>query len=86
MSAKAEYNIDVSPDAAFTITYDDQLGRLIFTVEVETDAKIVFLNQRPTQDGRIVDVCDERARKRVDLAVRRVIEYFASKGLTVELD
>jgi hypothetical protein len=86
MPSKSDYKIEVNPDVAFTITYDDQLGRLLFSIEVGNDPKTIFLNKLPSEYGRMIDIHDEAMKARVDLALERVKEYFRSQGLTVELD
>ena len=82
----AYYNVDVNPDVAFTITYDDHHGRLLFAIEVGDDPKIIFLNPKPSEDGRMAEVHDEATRARLSLAVERVKAYFKDKGLSVEFD
>ena len=78
--------MDVNPEVAFTITYDDDRGRLLFSIEFGGDPKTVFLNPTPSENGRMVDAHDEATKDRVDLAVERVRAYFKVKGLTVESD
>ncbi len=80
------YKVDVNPDVAFTITYDDNRGRLLFSIEVGDDPKTIFLNPRPSEGNQMVEMRDEAARKRVALAVERVKAYFIAQGLTVEVD
>jgi hypothetical protein len=76
----------VNPDVAFTITYDDHLGRLLFSIEVGDDPKKIFLNRLPSEGGRVIDMRNEATKARVDLAIERLKEHFRSQGLTVELD
>jgi hypothetical protein len=80
------YTVDVNPEVAFTINYDDDRGRLLFSIEVGDDPKTIFLNPKPSKSGRMVDARDEATKARVSLAVERVKAYFKAKGLTVELD
>jgi len=82
----ARYKVDVNPEVAFTITYDDDRGRLLFTIEVGDDPKTIFLNPKPSAGGQMVEAHDEPTRARLSLAVERVKTYFKDKGLSVELD
>lgn len=82
----ASYKVDVNPEVAFTITYDDDRGRLLFAIEVGDDPKTIFLNPKPSEGGRVVEASDEETRERLSLAVERVKAYFNDKGLSVELD
>lgn len=82
----SDYTVDVNAEVAFTINYDDDRGRLLFSIEVGDDPKRVFLNPMPSENGHMVDAHDEAAKARVSIAVERVKAYFNSKGLTVELD
>lgn len=82
----ASYKVDVNPEVAFTITYDDDRGRLLFAIEVGDDPKTIFLNPRPSEGGRIVELRDEASKARVVLAVERVKAYFNAQGLSVEID
>jgi hypothetical protein len=82
----ADYKVDVNPEIAFTITYDDNQGRLLFSIEVGDDPKTIFLNPKPSDGGRLVEARDEATKTRLTLAVERVKAYFGSKGLKVELD
>lgn len=80
------YKVDVNPEVAFTITYDDDQGRLLFSIEVGDDPKTIFLNPKPSEGGRMVEAHDEATKARLSLAVERVKAYFRGKGLGVELD
>jgi len=82
----SDYTVRVNPDVAFTINYDDAQGQLLFSIEVGDDPKTIFLNPRPSEGNRMVDVRDEATKARVDLALARVKAYFKAKGLTVEVD
>lgn len=80
------YKIDVNPEVAFTITYDDDRGRLLFSIEVGDDPKMIFLNPRPSEGRRMVELRDEAIKARVGLAVERVKAYLNAQGLSVEVD
>ncbi len=80
------YKVDVNPDVAFTITYDDDRGRLLFAIEVGDDPKTIFLNSKPSEGGRMVELRDEASNARVALALERVKAYFNAQGLSVEVD
>jgi hypothetical protein len=80
------YTVDVNPEVAFTINYDDDRGRLLFSIEVGDDPKTIFLNPKSSEGGRMVDACDEATKARVSLAVERVRAHFKTKSLTVGLD
>jgi hypothetical protein len=80
------YKVDVNPDVAFTITYDDDRGRLLFAIEVGDDPKTIFLNSKPSESGRMVELRDEASNARVALALERVKAYLNAQGLSVEVD
>jgi hypothetical protein len=81
-----DYKVDVNPEVAFTITYADDHGRLLFAIEVADDPKVVFLNPKPSTRGRMTDLGDEACKARVTLAVQRVKAYFNALGLVVKVD
>ena len=81
-----DYKVDVNPDSAFTITYDDDRGRLLFSIEVGEDPKTIFLNPRPSEGNRTVELRDEETKARVTFAIERVKAYFNARGLTVKVD
>jgi hypothetical protein len=80
------YAVSVNPEVAFTIIYDDACGRLLFSIEVGDDPKTIFLNPRPSEGDRMVEVRDEATKTCVELAVERVKAYFNAQGLIVEVD
>lgn len=80
------YLVGVNPEAAFSVFYQDGAGKLIFAIEVDDQPKKVYLNPRPTENGRDVDTREDAKKARVDLAIERVKAYFNGQGLTVELD
>jgi hypothetical protein len=80
------YKVDVNPDAAFTITYDDDRGRLLFSIEFGDDPRTVILNPRPSEGSRMVEMRDEATKARSSLAIERVKAYFNAQGLNVEVD
>jgi hypothetical protein len=83
---EARYTVDVNPEVAFSIIYDDDRGRLVFSIEVGDDPKLIFLNPRPSDGNHMVDARDEATQARIGLAVSRVTAYFNAKGLNVEID
>lgn len=80
------YKVDLNPDVAFTVTYDDDRGRLLFAIEVGDDPKTIFLNSKPSEGGRMFEPHDEASKARVALALERVKGYFNAQGLSVEVD
>jgi hypothetical protein len=78
--------VDVNPEVAFTINYDDEQGRLLFSIEVGDDPKTIFLNPNPSDGHRMIVARDDPTNARFSLAVERVQAYFKAKGLKVELD
>ena len=80
------YTVDVNPEVAFTINYNDNHGRLVFGIEVGDDPNLIFLNPRPSDGSRMVEAPEGPTKARIGLAVKRVVEYFNAKGLRVELD
>jgi hypothetical protein len=81
-----DYIVRVNPEAAFSVFYEDGTGRLMFSIEIDDQPRTVYLNPRPTENGRAIDVRDDGKQRRVNLAIERVSAYFRSQGLTVELD
>ena len=80
------YKVDVNPEVAFSMTYYDGRGRLVFSIEIGDDPKTIFLNPRPSQGNRMVDIRDVVTEEWVALAVERVKGYFKAQGKTVEID
>lgn len=66
-----------NPEVAFTISYDDPSGRLLFVFEVGDDPKLIYLNQKP--DG-------PTSTERREVALDRVKSFLLGKGFRVELD
>lgn len=85
-AGRSGYNVDVYTKAAFTISYDDEQGRLLFSIEVGDDPKTIFLNPNPSDGRRMIEARDEATKVRLGLAVKRVKEYLEAKGSRVELD
>jgi hypothetical protein len=80
------FNIQVNPEVAFSMIYEDAIGQLLFAVEVDDEPKKIYLNCLPSEAGRIADVNSPSTRTRVDLAIKRLIAHFRNQGLSVELD
>jgi hypothetical protein len=81
----SDYVVSVHPLRAFTIVYKDTVGQLLFVIELGDDPKTIFLNPRPSEDGRMVEERDEATKARVALAMERVKSHFQAQGLTVTI-
>jgi hypothetical protein len=80
----APFIISVYEKAAFMISYSDEVGMLLFSIEPISNQQI-YLNSRASVDGRIAD--DEmRSSERYKSAVERVRCYLARHGAKVEID
>ena len=77
--------VDFNPDLAWTLTYDDALGRLIFVFECGEKPKSVRLDRSPIENHQILVVRDEAMRARVDLALERTKTFLVSCGYEVEV-
>ncbi len=80
------FHIQVNPEVAFSMIYEDSTGQLFFAVEVDDEAKKIYLNRLPSEGGKIADINNPSTRDRVDLAIERLIAHFTNQGLSVELD
>ncbi|TAK56180.1 MAG: hypothetical protein EPO25_01700 [Gammaproteobacteria bacterium] len=85
MSRETGYAVGVNPDAMFSVSYQDERGKLIFAIEVDDTPRTIYLNPRPTEGGRALDPTALVA-ERVKLAVERVKAYFEDQGFSVEID
>lgn len=83
---ESRYTVVINPEVAFMINYNDNYGRLVFSIETGDDPKLIFLNSKPSDGSRMVNAQDKAAKERIGLAVDRVTAYFNAKGLSVELD
>jgi hypothetical protein len=81
-----EYVVGVNPDTAFSLSYEDEQGRLLFAIEVDDTPNTVYLNPRPTENGRMVDFRSSPEKERVAVAVERVIAYLQQQNLVVDID
>jgi hypothetical protein len=81
-----KYQVGINPEAMFSVFYQDERGRMIFSIEVDDEPRRAYLNPRPTEHGRVMSVDDAAAKARVRLAIDRVKAYFVGQGLSVELD
>jgi hypothetical protein len=85
--AYAGYTVGLLRDSAFTIFYDDDSGRLTFVFEVtQGEQKKMYLNPRPSQDGRMLDVQNPATAARIELAISRVKTHFERTWDSVEID
>ena len=80
----SEYVVDLNPDAGWTLTYDDSVGRLVFVFEPGEKPKSVDLDRTPLENNRVVVVQDEATRTRVDLAFERTKAFLVGCGYEVE--
>ena len=81
-----DYQIGINPEAAFSVFYEDASGRLYFSIDLDDDPKKIFLNARPSANGRIVSHEDASQTARVRLAIDRLKAHFESQGLSVEIE
>ena len=85
-SSTEDFNIRVNPEVVFSMIYEDSMGRLLFSVEVDDDPKKIYLNRVASEGGKIADVNSASTRTRIDLAIERLTAHFKNQGLSVELD
>ena len=78
--------VGINPESAFSVYCADAKGRLVFAIEIDDAPSRVYLNPRPTENGRVVELNDDAARMRVKKAISNVKAYFESQGLSVEVD
>ena len=83
-SSGPEYVVDFNPEIAWTLTYKDSLGRLLFVFEAGEKPKAVSLDRIPLENNRVVIVQDEATRRRVSLAFERTKAFLVGCGYEVE--
>jgi hypothetical protein len=83
---KPEYTVQVNPDVAFSMRYQDDRGVLFFSIEVGEDPGIIFLNQHPSDGLKMIPTSEGANKSRIALAIQRVAEYFESRGKLVKLE
>ena len=84
-SSDPEYVVDFNPEIAWTVTYDDSFGRLIFVFEAGKTAKTISLDPTPLENNRVVVARDAATRARLDLALERTKAFLTACGFEVKL-
>ena len=79
-----EYVVAFNPEIAWTISYDDSLGRLVFVFEAGEEPKTVTLDRTPLENNRVLVAQDAATRRRVDLAIERTKTFLEACGYNVE--
>lgn len=82
----SQFRIWVNPDVAFTMLYEDADGKLLFSIEVADDPKIIYLSSQPSEGNSMADMTNPSTRQRVNTALERLRKHFENQGLSVELD
>jgi hypothetical protein len=81
----SEYVVKFNPAVAWTLAYDDSLGRLIFVFEIGDTPQNINLDPTPLENDRIVVVRDPATRARVDLAFERTKAFLVNCGYQVNV-
>lgn len=91
MNNATEYKVSFS-DEAWTLLYEDMLGKFKFTFEGDYDeyrskraTKTIFLDQRPIQNMKIFECRTPADRERIALILERVQQYLLSLGYQVKI-
>jgi hypothetical protein len=80
-----EYVVEFNPEIAWTLTYDDSHGRLVFVFEAGERPKAISLDPTPLENNRVVVVRDAATRARFDLALERTKAFLVACGYEVEV-
>jgi hypothetical protein len=83
-SSGPEYVVDFNPEIAWTLTYDDSFGRLIFVFEARERPKVISLDPTPLENNRVVLARDAATRARLDLALERTKAFLVACGYELE--
>ena len=84
-SSGPEYMVEFNPEIAWTLTYDDSFGRLIFVFEAGETSKTISLDSTPLENNRVVIAQDAATRARLDLALERTKAFLIACGYEVEV-
>ena len=83
-ASASEYVVFFNPKAAFTIIYEDSLGKLTFVFEAP-GPKSVVLSSLPIENNQVVVVQDEPTRVRISRALERTRAFLVGKGYEVSV-
>ena len=78
-----EYVVKFNPAIAWTLTYDDPLGRLVFVFEIGETPQKINLDPTPLKNDCIVVAQDAATRARLDQAFERTKAFLLSCGYDV---
>jgi hypothetical protein len=84
-SSDPEYVVDFNPEIAWTLTYDDAFGRLIFVFEAGETPKTISLDPTPLENNHVVIAQHAASRARLDLALERTKAFLVACGYEVEV-
>ena len=73
-----------NPEIAWTLTYDDSIGRLVFVFEAGEESKTVSLDSLPLERDQVLVPQNAATRRRVNLAFERTKAYLVACGYKVE--
>jgi hypothetical protein len=79
----AKYVVRFNPAIAWTLTYDDSLGQLVFVFESGETPQIINLDPIPLKNNRIVFARDAATQARLDLAFQRTKAFLVDCGYHV---
>lgn len=77
------YTVDFNADIAWTIAYDDNLGRLTFVFEPGETPKTIELDRVPIERAKEAPADDSASQSRRELALQRTKQFLASCGYDV---
>jgi hypothetical protein len=80
-----EYVVAFNSEIAWSLTYDDSLGRLVFVFEAGEKPKTVSLDRTPLENNRVLVAQDAATRARVNLAFERTKAFLEACGYNVEV-
>ena len=79
-----DYVVDFNPDIAWTLSYNDSVGHLVFVFEACDTPKTVVLDRTPLENDRVLIAQDAATRSRVNLAFSRTKAFLESCGYDVK--
>jgi hypothetical protein len=80
-----EYIVRFNSEIAWTITYGDSFGRLVFVFEPGETPRAISLDPIPLENNRVVRAPDAATRSRLDLALQRTRAFLVACGYDVEV-
>jgi len=80
---RKEFSIRFNRKVAYSISYADSQGSLLFTFDQHGRRREITLHRYPVQDGKMVAPDTLETKIRIDRALERVTHYLEAKRFSV---